>query len=47
MQLPWYGKICEGCPADLIVLNARSAYELISPQGRIRRVMRDGIFLNL
>jgi cytosine/creatinine deaminase len=45
MQLPWDGKIRPGCPADLVLLAARNRFELLSPAGRVRRVLRGGIFL--
>ena len=45
MGLPWNGKIAEGCPADLVLLNAQSPFELISPQGRQRRIIRAGKLL--
>ena len=47
MNLPWSGSIEVGCPADFIVLAARSSYELITPAGRQRRVMRAGEFLTV
>ena len=46
MGLPWDGYIKVGCPADFVLLNAKSAYELISPAGRQRRVIRAGQFLS-
>jgi cytosine deaminase len=45
MGLSWGGKIAVGCPADLVLLAARTPYELITPAGRLRRVMRAGQFL--
>ena len=48
MALPWDGKIAVGCPADLVLLPATTAYELVSPAGRTlhtRRVMRHGQWL--
>lgn len=45
MGLPWDGKIAAGCPADFMVLAARDAYELVTPAGRKRRVIRQGAFL--
>jgi cytosine/creatinine deaminase len=45
MGLAWDGKIRAGCPADLVLLSARSPYELLSPVGRKRQVMRGGEFL--
>ena len=46
MGLPWDGKIRLGCPADVLLLAARNRFELLSPAGRARRVVRGGIFLN-
>jgi cytosine/creatinine deaminase len=45
MGLPWGGKIAEGCPADLVLLHARSSFELLSAAGRRRGVIRGGKFL--
>lgn len=45
MGLSWDGKIAVGCPADFVLLAARTPYELITPTGRQRRVMRAGQFL--
>ena len=45
MGLPWDGKIAVGCPADFVLLAARTPYELITPAGRQRRVMRAGQFI--
>jgi cytosine/creatinine deaminase len=45
MGLPWDGKIKAGCPADFVLLAARTPYELVTPAGRQRRVMRAGQFL--
>ncbi len=45
MDLPWDGKVAVGCPADFIFLAAHDAYELITPGGRKRRVIRQGKFL--
>ena len=45
MGLPWGGKIVEGCPADLVLLHARSGYELLTAAGRRRGVIRAGKFL--
>ena len=47
MGLPWDGKITVGCPADFVLLAATTPYELITPAGRQRRVMRAGQFLTL
>ena len=47
MGLPWDGKIAMGCPADFVLLAATTPYELITPAGRQRRVMRAGQFLTL
>jgi cytosine/creatinine deaminase len=45
LGLPWDGRIAEGFPADLILLQARSGFELVTPAGRQRRVIRHGEFL--
>ena len=45
MDLPWDGKVAVGCPADFIFLAAHDVYELITPGGRKRRVIRQGKFL--
>ena len=45
MGLAWDGKIAIGCPADFVLLNARNGYELMSPAGRQRRVIRQGRFI--
>lgn len=45
MGLSWDGKITVGCPADFVLLAAITPYELITPAGRQRRVMRAGQFL--
>ena len=42
MGLPWDGRIAPGCPADLLVLAARSRFELLSARGRRRQVIRNG-----
>ncbi len=42
MGLPWDGVLRDGAPAHLIQLKATNAYELITPIGRERRVMRRG-----
>lgn len=45
MRLPWDGKIQVGCPADLIVLPANCAWDLLSPDSRNiakRKVIRNG-----
>ncbi len=42
LGLPWDGKIVEGCPADLVLLAARNDYELLTPAGRQRTVIRNG-----
>lgn len=45
MRLPWDGMICVGCPADLILLPANNAWDLLSPDCRNiakRSVIRDG-----
>jgi len=43
MQLAWDGRFREGAPADLLVLQARTGYELITPGGRKRTVYRAGV----
>lgn len=40
LSLPWDGRLRAGCPAELVVLAARSEYELLSPAGRRRTVHR-------
>jgi len=45
MGLPWDGRIAPGCPADLIVLAARSRFELLTARGRRRQVIRNGSVL--
>ena len=42
LGLPWDGRIAEGCPADLVLLAARNDYELLTPAGRQRTVIRNG-----
>lgn len=42
MGLEWDGLISVGCLADLVLLSARSEQELLSPEGRKRRVFRRG-----
>jgi cytosine deaminase len=42
MGLAWDGRIAPGCPADLVQLAARNEYELLSPAGRRRTVIRAG-----
>jgi cytosine deaminase len=42
MGLPWDGMLAPGCPADFVVLEARSGFELLTPAGRRRRVVRAG-----
>ena len=44
MGLQWDGLIAEGCPADLVCLNACSEFELLTPLGRRRTVIRKGQF---
>ena len=46
MGLRWDGKIMPGCPADFILLGAHDRYELMTPTGRQRRVIRHGKFLD-
>jgi cytosine deaminase len=45
MGLQWDGRIAEGCPADLVWLNACDGHELLTPAGRQRTVIRKGHFL--
>ena len=42
MRLAWDGRIDLGSPADLIVLDGRSEYEMLTPRGRRRTVYRNG-----
>jgi cytosine deaminase len=42
MGLAWDGRIAPGCPADLVQLAARTEYDLLSPAGRRRTVIRAG-----
>ncbi|MBK7059776.1 MAG: amidohydrolase family protein [Rubrivivax sp.] len=42
MRLAWDGLIRIGCPADLIVLDARTEHEMLTPRGRQRTVFRNG-----
>jgi cytosine deaminase len=42
MRLPWTGQLCDGCPADLILLEARNGLELMNTRARSRRVCRQG-----
>jgi cytosine deaminase len=42
MGLAWDGRIAAGCPADLVQLAARNDYDLLSPAGRRRTVIRAG-----
>ena len=42
LALAWDGRIAEGCPADLVLLAARNEYELLTPAGRQRTVIRHG-----
>jgi cytosine deaminase len=42
MGLAWDGRIAPGCPADLVQLAARNEYDLLSPAGRRRTVIRAG-----
>ncbi len=43
LNLPWDGRIAQGCPADVVLLAARTAYDVVTPQGRQRRVWRSGV----
>ena len=45
MGLHWDGLVAEGSPADLVCLNACDGYELLTPAGRRRTVIRRGKFL--
>jgi cytosine deaminase len=47
MGLAWDGLLRVGAPADLVVAQAASGHELVSPSGRQRRVVRDGALLPL
>jgi cytosine deaminase len=42
LGLAWDGRIRAGCPADLVLLAARSGHELLTPAGRRRTVVRAG-----
>lgn len=42
MGLSWDGLLRVGAPSDLVVLQAASGHELVTPSGRQRRVVRDG-----
>ncbi|MCJ0761661.1 amidohydrolase family protein [Variovorax terrae] len=42
LGLAWDGRLREGCPADLVLLAARNEYELLTPAGRRRTVIRHG-----
>ncbi len=42
LGLAWDGRIAPGCPADLLLLAARNEYELLTPAGRQRTVIRHG-----
>jgi len=42
MGLEWDGLIRPGCLADVVLLAARSEHELLTPEGRKRRVFRRG-----
>lgn len=46
LRLAWDGTIAEGCPADLVLLQAKNGYELLSPAGRQRTVIRAGQVLD-
>ncbi len=45
LALAWDGLIRPGCPADLVLLAACHEHELLSPEGRRRRVFRQGVEL--
>jgi cytosine deaminase len=42
LGLAWDGRLAPGCPADLVQLAARTPYDLLSPAGRRRTVIRAG-----
>ena len=42
LGLAWDGRIAPGCPADLVLLAARDEFELMTPAGRRRTVIRQG-----
>jgi cytosine deaminase len=42
LGLAWDGRIAPGCPADLVLLQARDEFELLMPAGRRRTVIRNG-----
>ncbi len=46
MGLPWDGLIQPGCPADLVLLEARNTYELVNAAGLRRQVIRAGVVVN-
>ena len=43
MRLAWDGLLHAGCPADLVLLQARTEYEMLTPAGRQRTVYRAGV----
>lgn len=43
MGLAWDGLLHAGCPADLVLLQARTEYEMLTPAGRQRTVYRGGV----
>jgi cytosine deaminase len=43
MGLAWDGLLRAGCPADLVLLQARAEYEMLTPTGRQRTVYRAGV----
>lgn len=45
LQLPWDGRLAPGCPADLLLLGACTGYEILTPRGRHRTVIRNGQIL--
>jgi cytosine/creatinine deaminase len=45
MGLSWDGRIDVGCPADVVLLGARTGYEMLTPAGRERAVYRNGVRL--
>jgi cytosine deaminase len=46
MRLAWDGRIEVGAPADLLVLDASTEHELLTPRGQKRRAMRSGQWLS-
>jgi cytosine deaminase len=46
MGLAWNGNIAVDSPADFVLLTAATPYELITPTGRSRQVIRAGKFIS-